>query len=781
MALVGPTGAGKSTVAALLLRFLTPDRGTILVGGVPLNALAPAAWRAQVAWVPQQPHLFQGTVADNIRLARPDAPPDAVEEAARAANAHEFICRLPRGYDTELGEQGARLSGGQRQRIAIARAFLKDAPLLILDEATAHLDTRNEALIRAALRDLLLGRTTLLIAHRLRLAYDADEHPLSGRRAGGGHRRPRRAADARAALPATGGGVRRAAAVTTFRRLLGLLAPFRWAVAAAVLLGFATIGANVGLMAMSAYLISKAALVAFIAEVSLAIVAVRLFALSRAGLRYGERVLTHRTTFRILTRLRVWFYEALEPLAPARLAAYRSGDILARIVDDVEMLENFYVRVVVPPLAAALVVGVAVWLLGSFSIWVGATLLVYLLLTGVALPLLTWRLSRVPAGRLQRTRADLSAALVDQIQGLPDLLTHGRAAAFQAQSEALTNALHAEQERLALLRAVSSGLGALLTGLAALTALSLGIPLVTGGALEGVYLALLPLAAAASFEAVQPLSLALQMLAASQEAGRRLFEIIDAAPPVVDPSQPLAAPDAFGLEIEGLRFRYGTQEPWALDGLDLSLPAGAHVALVGPSGAGKSTLIQILLRFREYDAGEIRLGEHALRDYRADDVRRAIGVVTQQTHLFNTTIRDNLLLAAGDAGDAALEAACRAVQLHDFIMTLPDGYETRIGENGRRLSGGERQRLALARALLKDAPLLILDEATAHLDAVTEEEILLALRPYLRGKTVLFISHEARALRHFERVVVMEEGRAREQAAVPDSGTAPRYVRAPTI
>ena len=553
--------------------------------------------------------------------------------------------------------------------------------------------------------------------------------------------------------------------MTTIRRLLGLLAPFRWAVGAAALLAFATIGANVGLMAMSAYLISKSALVTLIAQLSLAIVAVRVFAISRAALRYVERVLTHRTTFRILTRLRVWFYEALEPLAPARFAAYRSGDLLARIVDDVEVLENFYVRVVVPPLAAALVVGAAVWLLGSFDALVGATLLGFLLLTGVALPLLTRWLSREPAGQLQRTRADLSAALVDQIQGLPDLLTHGRAAAFQAHSVALTETLHSHQERLALLRAVSTGLGALLTGLAALTALSLGIPLVTGGALEGVFLAVLPLAVTASFEAVQPLSLALQMLESSEAAGRRLFEIIDAPPPVVDPPQPRPLPASFDLEIKGLRFRYGPEEPWVLDGLDLEVPAGSHLALVGTSGAGKSTLIQLLLRFWDYDAGSIRLGGRELRDYRADDVRGAIGLVAQQTHLFNTTIRDNLLLAAGAAGDADIEAACRAVRLHDFIMTLPNGYETRIGENGRQLSGGERQRLALARALLKDAPLLILDEATAHLDPLTEEEVLEGLQPFLRGKTVIFISHEARALRHFQRVVVLEEGRGRDYGA----------------
>lgn len=549
--------------------------------------------------------------------------------------------------------------------------------------------------------------------------------------------------------------------MSTFHRLLRLIAPFRWWVALAVLLSFATVGANVGLMALSAYLISKSALVSLIFELSLAITFVRVFAIGRAVLRYLERVVTHRATFRILTHLRVWFYESIEPLAPARLMAYRSGDLLTRILGDIETLENFYVRVVVPPLAAALVTAVACYILGYFNVWLAAALLVFLLLTGIVLPLLTRRLSAQPAAELIATRATLNATLVDEIQGIADLLAYGQAPRHQAEALALSEQLHAVQERLAWLRGASNGLAALFTSLAGLTVLWLAIPLVSGGAIDGVFLALLPLTAVAAFEAVQPLSLALQNLESSQAAGGRLFELIDAPPAVVDRPQPQAGTAGNSLAVRNLRFRYGPDEPWVLDDVSFSVPPGGHVAIVGPSGAGKSTLVNLLLRFWEYEEGHIELGGVELRDYRADDVRDQIGVVSQHTHLFNTTVRDNLLLANSEASDEQIEAACRQARIHDFVLGLPDGYDTLVGENGLRLSGGERQRLALARVILKDAPILLLDEATSHLDAVTEQEIMEALRPFMNGRTTLFIAHDSVGLRYFERVLVLENGRVR--------------------
>jgi ATP-binding cassette subfamily C protein CydC len=553
--------------------------------------------------------------------------------------------------------------------------------------------------------------------------------------------------------------------------------PFRWWILAGVLLSFAVTGASVGLMAVSAYLISKAALAKEMTDLAVWVTGVRFFAVCRAGLRYAERYITHLTTFRILTSLRVWFYRAIEPLAPARLAQYRSGDLLARIVADIETLENFYLRVVIPPLAAALVTLLACLLLGSFDVWLGVTLLVFMLLTGVALPLASRYLSRQPAAEAIALRAELNATLVDDIQGIADLLAYGQEEVYQARTLRLSQQLHRAQQRLAMVRGLGNGLAALFASLAALTALFLAIPLVTAGQIDGVFLALLPLTAIAAFEAVQPLAHAWQTLESSQVAAQRIFELIDAEPAVVDASglsgrrvdgrtsvggveQPhTSAADltvlsgcGLSIEVRDLRFRYASDEPLVVDGLNFSVPAGGRVAIVGANGSGKSSLVSLLLRFWDYEGGTIRIGGRDLREMPADEARGLLAVVPQHTHLFNATIRDNLYLANPDASDEELVAACQQAQLHDFIQSLPQGYDTLVGENGLLLSGGERQRLAIARAILKDAPIFVLDEATSQLDALTEQRLLQSLAAFMGRRTTLLISHRRAGLAQFERI-----------------------------
>jgi ABC-type multidrug transport system fused ATPase/permease subunit len=328
----------------------------------------------------------------------------------------------------------------------------------------------------------------------------------------------------------------------------------------------------------------------------------------------------------------------------------------------------------------------------------------------------------------------------------------------------LSRELNRTQERMALLRGLSNALAALFTSLAGLTVLVLGIPLVSGGQIDGVYLALLPLTAIASFEAVQPLSLALQQLEANQAAGRRLFELIDAPPEVSGPpeasatARPSPQPADYGIEIRDLTFGYRTDEPLVLDSVNLTIPAGGRALILGPSGSGKSTIVNLLLRFWDYHAGEIKIGGHDLHEYCVEDVRQMLGVVSQQVYLFNATVQDNLLLANPDATDEQICEACRQAQLHDFIETLPLGYDTLIGENGVLLSGGERQRLAIARVILKNAPVLILDEATANLDAITEQKLLQSLESFMSGRTVIIISHRRLGLKGIDHVVELENG-----------------------
>jgi thiol reductant ABC exporter CydC subunit len=541
--------------------------------------------------------------------------------------------------------------------------------------------------------------------------------------------------------------------VSDVRRLLALIAPhWRW-LAVGVVLGVMAIGANIALMGLSAYLISRAAISSSVADLALAITGVRVLAISRAGFRYFERLATHRGMFRILATVRAWFYAAIEPLAPARLVHRQSGDLLTRSVADVDALEDFYIRVAVPPLVAAVVVAGSAVIYGLFDPLLGLVLAGFLLLTGVLLPLVTRWLSAQPAAAMAATRGDLGALVVDHIHGVADLVALDAAGGHRSRLLTLGAELDRSRRRLGSIEGVSTALSGLFASLAGLTVLALVIPLVTAGEVEGVFLAVLPLATIATFEAVQPLSRAVQLLDSTRGSARRLFELIDEPPSVIDPEAPAPMPDTFGLEVRDLSFRYAPHEAWVLRHLDVQVAAGERVALVGPSGCGKSTLLALLLRFWDYQSGSIRVGDLDLRELDQEQVRRMFSVVPQDVHLFNATIEDNLALADGDADLATMTRACRLAQLEELIEGLPDGYHTVVGEDGLLLSGGERRRLAIARAIIKDAPIVIFDEATADLDGTTEAALWTALDPWLEGKTVLTISHRPTIAAHVDRVV----------------------------
>lgn len=541
--------------------------------------------------------------------------------------------------------------------------------------------------------------------------------------------------------------------MTDQRRLLALITPHWPWLALGVLLGVIAIGANIALMALSAYLISRAAIATSVADLALAITGVRVLAISRAGLRYLERLATHRGMFRILATVRVWFYAAIEPLAPARLVHRQSGDLLTRAVADVDALEDFYIRVIVPPLVAAMVVAGVSMVYGLFDLFLGLVLAFFLLFTGVVLPLVTRWLSTSSATALATIRGDLGALIVDEIHGVADLVALDAAGDHRRRLLARGAELDRVRQRLGSIEGVSSTLSGLFASLAGLTILALAIPLVTSGQLEGVFLAVLPLAAIAAFEAVQPLSRSLQLLDSTRGSARRLFEIIDEPPPVVDPLAPAALPTTFELELRGVSFRYDHSEPWVLRDLDLRVGVGERVALVGPSGCGKSTVLSLLSRFWDYEVGSVTIGGRELHELDQDDVRAMLSAVPQDVHLFNATIEDNLALADAEVDQASVERACRLAQLTDLIDGLPDGYDTVIGEDGLLLSGGERRRLAIARAILKDAPIVIFDEVTADLDSTTETALWTDLGPWLDDKTVLVISHRPTIGAHVDRVV----------------------------
>lgn len=544
-----------------------------------------------------------------------------------------------------------------------------------------------------------------------------------------------------------------------FLRLLVLIAPYRGWFAIAVLLGFATVGSSIGLIATSSYLIASAALMPSIAVLSIPIVGVRFFGIARALFRYAERYTAHTATFRLLAGMRGWFYETVEPLAPAGLIDQRGGDLLARAVGDVETLEQFYLRVLAPPLVALLAGLLACGLMLAFDVRLALMLLLLLGLAGLVVPLLVHTLSRRSAGASIAYRANLSTNLVEGVQALDDLLALGREDLLLARVREDSRRLAQAQENLAAVRGLGNGLVLLLSHLAALAMLLLAIPLVRNGELDGVYLALLALTALASFEAVTPLAVALQSLETSLAAARRIFAITDTPAQISNEPANSPEPQDYSLELRNVSFSYPGQSQNVLENLSLRIEAGQQLALIGPSGAGKSTLVQLILRFWEGWSGEILLGGVALRAYRADDVRQMIGVVAQHTHLFNGTIAENLRIARPMASQAELDEACRRAHLSDLIKRLPNGYDTWIGEQGMKLSGGERQRLAIARALLKDAPILILDEPTAHLDQATASDVVAALEQLRQGRTTLTITHRHEHLASVERIVELYQAR----------------------
>jgi len=545
--------------------------------------------------------------------------------------------------------------------------------------------------------------------------------------------------------------------------LLVLLAPYRALIIMATLLGALTVGSNIGLLAISAVLISRAALHPPILDLMTLIVGVRFFGISRAIFRYFERYLTHDITLRILAQVRVWFYSKLEPLAPARLMDYRSGDLFSRIVGDVETLKFFYLRVLAAPLVAFLVLlGIFVFL-AWFYLPAALMVLIFFLLAGVGVPLMV-RVSSQGLGRESlELKAKLNIALVDSIQGMTDILAFNRKRHHELLIEDLSKELIKIQSKIAGFNGISTAVTGLFSHLTMWSVLVLTIPLVANGKLDGIYLAMLALGAMASFEAVLPLPMACQQLEESLAAANRLQKITDVNPVITQSGVISSKPPKYELQAANLSFAYTKKSPYSLQNLNFFLPEGGKIAVVGPSGAGKSTLVNLLLRFWEYKEGSITLGGCELKKYSPEYVRSQIGVMTQRTYLFNTTIRENLLVAKPNASEEEIIESCKKARIHQFIQSLAQGYDSYIGEGGFKLSGGERKRLGIARILLKNSPILILDEATVGLDAVTEKEVMNSIYELMVGRTTLVITHRLTGLEKMDDILVLKQGKIVEQ------------------
>ncbi|MEU9583517.1 thiol reductant ABC exporter subunit CydD [Streptomyces werraensis] len=770
VALVGPSGSGKSTLLSTALGFVRPDAGRVSVGGADLTGLDLAAWHRHVAWVPQRPHLYAGTIAENVRLARPDADDAAVRRALRDAGALEFVDALPQGADTVLGEDGAGLSAGQRQRLALARAFLADRPVLLLDEPTAALDGATEAEVVAAVRRLAEGRTVLLVVHRPALLAVADrvvrlaapeahdeaapvaagrteEHTASGTAPGKGSEP---ATDA-PAEPIPGRVLARVRALSGARR---------GRITLALLLGTLALGSAVGLMATSGWLISRASQQPPVLYLMMAVTATRAFGIGRAVFRYAERLVSHDAVLRMLADTRVAVYRRLERLAPAGLRGTRRGDLLTRLVSDVDALQDYWLRWLLPAGAAlavsALSVGFTAWLLPE----AGAVLAAGLLLAGAVVPLLTAAVARRTERRLAPARGDLATRVTDLLSGTAELTVAGALPARSEGTRRADGALTRIASRSAAVTGLGDGLTALISGLTVAAAALVGVQGVASGRLDGVALAVVVLTPLAAFEAVLGMPLAVRYRQRVRRSAERVYEVLDAQPPVREPETPRRAPASpFPLALRGLTARHPGQGRDALAGLDLTLERGRRVAVVGPSGSGKTTLAQVLLRFLDIGAGTYTLAGVDARALDGDDVRRMVGLCAQDAHLFNSSVRENLLLARKDATEADLRDALRRARLLDWVDGLPDGLDTLVGEHGARLSGGQRQRLALARALLADFPVLVLDEPAEHLDLPTADALTADLLAATEGRATVLVTHRLAGLEVVDEVIVLDAGR----------------------
>jgi ATP-binding cassette subfamily C protein CydC len=551
-------------------------------------------------------------------------------------------------------------------------------------------------------------------------------------------------------------------------RLLRILRPVRGWLLLGGLLAFATLLANVTLMAISGWFIATMAL-AGVAGLSInyftPAAVIRTCAIIRTAGRYGERLVTHEATLRLLSTLRVWFYQRLEPLAPAVLERYRSGDLLSRLRGDIDTLDHFYLRLLLPSMVAI----TSSLLFTLFLFWFNPLLALIeaalLGLAGVVLPLLLNRLAAKTGQLINTLTSDLRANLVDDLQGMGELLIDNADERHAARIEGLSERLAKAQSHMSQLDGIAQGAVGLCANLAMWLITLSAIPMIQQGELPPAHLSMLALFALASFEAIAPLPSAFQGIGETLAAARRIFALVDSEPVVVEPPSPTELPQDLTLNLDNVSFTYPEIDAPVLQHLDFNLPAGGRIALLGPSGSGKTTLLQLLLKFRAPDAGNITLGGIPYTMLSGEGVRSHIAVATQYNHLFNSSIRDNLLLANPEADQQTLEAACRVALIHDFIITQPEAYDTPVGELGLHLSGGQVRRLAIARALLKDAPILILDEPTEGLDPHTEQIMMENILRWSEGRSLLLVTHKVRGLDRMDQILLLHETSITEQGS----------------
>ena len=803
--LVGESGAGKSTIAHIIGGFLTAPKGSVTIDGLDLCDIDIEWWRQQITYVSQHPHIMKGTLRDVLSFGM-NVSDEEIIEACKEVQLLDVIHRQQDGLDTVIGEGGLGLSGGERQRVALVRAFLRKGQVLILDEVTAHLDVKTEAIISSAIKRLMDNKIVIIIGHRLQTMHWASTLYVlkHGRIIQQGSYAKLLAVDGYFKDLVTSGlgefsstieeqlkteksfslehreeidnlirvdnqdayvlgkDTIQTPEVSTFKLgiqgwklLFTVLSPAKWSLVLALIFTFLTVFMNVGLLTVSAWLLASAALQPGLTYLSLAIVGVRFFGVSRAVCRYFERYTSHRMAFQGLYGLRVWFYAHLEPLAPAILKRFGAGDMLGRIMGDIEVLQFFYLRTLIPPAAAIALTVLVAYGVSTIDSSLVAPIVLAALILGLALPLGVYAHNKQSLTAIGPQQGEYKSLLSDTMDSLEDVISYGNEQLVYNRIQHMMSTVDANKGIIE--RGMNLG-NTLFLGGVQITVVIVAILAanVLTGAWASVMVAVAAIGTQAWFEALQPMIAAVHHGAESKVATSRLIALSHEPIPVMEPKAPKPFNANREITFTDVSFGYDAHRR-IYEHLRLDIKQGQSIAIVGASGSGKTTLFNMLERLYDY-GGSIHVGDVELKDISIDTWRNALGTITQDTYIFHASFEDNIRLARPDASETDLEYAIDRASLRSVVERLPEGIHTIVGSGGHGLSGGERQRVALARLFLQKPQVVLLDEPLEGLDQVTRKALHRDLMEYVQDKTCLYITHQLEGLEHMDRILFMDKG-----------------------
>ena len=803
--LVGESGAGKSTIAHIIGGFLTAPKGSVTIDGLDLCDIDIEWWRQQITYVSQHPHIMKGTLRDVLSFGM-NVSDEEIIEACKEVQLLDVINRQQDGLDTVIGEGGLGLSGGERQRVALVRAFLRKGQVLILDEVTAHLDVKTEAIISSAIKRLMDNKIVIIIGHRLQTMHWASTLYVlkHGRIIQQGSYAKLLAVDGYFKDLVTSGlgefsstieeqlkteksfslehreeidnlirvdnqdayvlgkDTIQTPEVSTsktgiqgWKLLFTVLSPAKWSLVLALIFTFLTVFMNVGLLTVSAWLLASAALQPGLTYLSLAIVGVRFFGVSRAVCRYFERYTSHRMAFQGLYGLRVWFYAHLEPLAPAILKRFGSGDMLGRIMGDIEVLQFFYLRTLIPPAAAITLTIFVAYGVSTIDNSLVAPIVLAAFILGLVLPLVVYAHNKQSLTAIGPQQGEYKSLLSDTMDSLEDVISYGNEQLVYDRIQHMMSTVDANKGIIE--RGMNLGNTLFLGGVQITVVI---VAILAANALTGAWASVMVAVAAigtqAWFEALQPMIAAVHHGAESKVATSRLIALADEPIPVVEPNAPKPFNANREITFTDVSFGYDAHRR-IYEHLRLDIKQGQSIAIVGASGSGKTTLFNMLERLYDY-SGSIHVGDVELKDISIDTWRNALGTITQDTYIFHASFEDNIRLARPDASEADLEYAIDCASLRSVVERLPDGIHTIVGSGGHGLSGGERQRVALARLFLRKPQVVLLDEPLEGLDQVTRKALHRDLMEYVQDKTCLYITHQLEGLEQMDRILFMDKG-----------------------